>query len=123
MKSILIILGLFLFGIANGQLRYAPNHIERELSLGQMYLEYCYSDSSVVGYEYVLQESENMTISERVYTKTNHPEFSWNNHLMSDGYLKEPLDYIRKIEIKEPTRKPTFEGYIEWLSQIIPQMH
>lgn len=88
-------------------------------SLEDMYLEYCYADSVVVGYRYILGEKFHEDGSGwqsiiDVYKDFDHPKFNPRNKYTYEA----PEDYIRVEDIKEPHEYPSFEGFVKWKRKI-----
>lgn len=104
--------------------------------LNQEYIEYCYADSVLVGFEYVLDEtiSENGSVS--THTSVYNPDYRerfpsldynsfaygcffnekevWKNYIYR--YSKFYATYVRCLEIKQPHELPTYEGFAIWLA-------
>lgn len=107
------------------------------------YINWCYADSIVVGYEYTLSESHNMSTSQEFYSSCYYDlldkdqygrtgcwdlngekygltanEF-WNEVHRERGQT--PGSYVRAEPIRIPDKQPTLEGYVEWLGNSIKE--
>jgi len=85
------------------------NHAVIQSVFMQNYLDYCYADSVLVGYTFILEEhfldnGDGWSSAQECYFKDRH-QF--------------PNNYLRREDIKEPHEDPTFKGYAVWLKNLL----
>ena len=136
MKTKLFIIVLFISVITYSQVKYLPSTEKelvffayQELQLVNKYIDYCRTDSAIVGMRYITEERKRIndpllsdsldgymsyTKFTDIYYNKNHPKYNYDKTDVAK------MDVLWGELIKEQ-RKPTFEGYAKWLTEYIEE--